>query len=555
MTKLLARCASLCCASCALSSDSPRAPNIIFILADDLGYNEMGFMNSTRGIRTPNLDAMAAAGVVLKNYYVQPICSPTRSALMTGRVPTHLGTQANVIYWDTPWAIDAGETFLAQNLKDAGYTTGIFGKWHLGMFRQSATPRARGFDEHAGYLQGCVSKETHVASCCHAGPSPATGDKNYTCASGGNKDYRGYDWFSSGASGGFSMPDTSVNRTSSASIICNAAIDFIRRHAAEAAPFFLYLPFQNIHAPYSVEERYRDPYEGQAITDDEKTMWAYISEMDEKVGIVISALKAIPGAYEQTVIIFSSDNGAPRASPGVDHDEATEQKGRAWIARNYPFSGFKSQIWEGGVRVASFVHSPHLIQPGVHHGLFHVTDWLPTLVHLANGSTARNRPLDGYNIWGAVTTGHSSPRAEMLYNVNPLCHGGQAGAPKAGLRMGDWKLLTWCYDVAGTAGANRTGPVNAPHGSVPVDFIKGPMLFNLQDDPREMHNLAAEQPALVATLLTRLEKWASSSVEPMQWVRPYQGDAYFCKDCPLHPAGTGVAEPWLPWIDDSTFVV
>merc|ERR1719163_282667 len=100
-----------------LAFASARAPDILFILADDLGYNEMGFMNSTRGLITPNLDELAAAGVVLKNYYVQPICSPTRSALMTGRYTIRLGTQSNVIFWDTPWAIDRNETFLPQNMK------------------------------------------------------------------------------------------------------------------------------------------------------------------------------------------------------------------------------------------------------------------------------------------------------------------------------------------------------------------------------------------------------------------------------------------------------
>ena len=104
-------------------------PNIVFILADDLGYNELNFNNRTRGILTPNLDALADAGVVLDNYYVQPICSPTRSALMTGRYTVRLGTQSNVVYWDTPWGVSLNETFLPQNLQDANYETAMFGKW------------------------------------------------------------------------------------------------------------------------------------------------------------------------------------------------------------------------------------------------------------------------------------------------------------------------------------------------------------------------------------------------------------------------------------------
>ena len=107
-------------------------------------------MNNTRGIRMPHLDVLAAQGVTLRNYYVQPICSPTRSALMTGRYTTRLGTQSSVIYWDTPWGIDLHETLLPRNLVDAGYATAMFGKWHLGMFKEAHTPMQRGFEQHMG---------------------------------------------------------------------------------------------------------------------------------------------------------------------------------------------------------------------------------------------------------------------------------------------------------------------------------------------------------------------------------------------------------------------
>ena len=115
---------SMCAAAAAVV-----VPNVVFILADDLGYNELNFMNASRGILTPNLDSLANTGVIMKNYYVQPICSPTRSAFMTGRYTVRLGTQGSVIFWDTPWAVALNETFLPQNLKDAGYKTAMFGKW------------------------------------------------------------------------------------------------------------------------------------------------------------------------------------------------------------------------------------------------------------------------------------------------------------------------------------------------------------------------------------------------------------------------------------------
>jgi len=118
----------VCGAAVSVDDSSSPPPDIVFFLADDLGYNEMGFMNETRSLHTPNLDALAKGGVVLKNYYVQAICSPSRSALMSGRYPMRLGTQSNVIFWDTPWGVPLENKFLSSYLSDAGYSTALFGK-------------------------------------------------------------------------------------------------------------------------------------------------------------------------------------------------------------------------------------------------------------------------------------------------------------------------------------------------------------------------------------------------------------------------------------------
>ena len=249
---------ALATAGGAIAAQQQQQPNIVFVLADDLGSNELNFMNNTRGILTPNLDALAAQGVTLRNYYVQPICSPTRSALMTGRYTTRLGTQSSVIYWDTPWGIDLNETFLPQNLQDAGYSTAMFGKWHLGMFKEAYTPMQRGFEQHLGYYQGCGSAWTHVASCCTAG-SPHS-DQDFVCGASqvpgitDPKDYRGYDWFKSDAAAGVSLPDFGANHTNSVDLIRDAAIGFVRAQTP-AKPFFLYLPFQNIHGPYTTQQK------------------------------------------------------------------------------------------------------------------------------------------------------------------------------------------------------------------------------------------------------------------------------------------------------------
>lgn len=217
---------------------------------------------------------------------------------------------------------------------------------------------------------------------------------------------------------------------------------------------------------------------------------------------------------------------------------------------------------EGGTRVAGFVSGgspllPAAIRGSTSHKLMHITDWVPTLTAAAGVDRIPGKafPLDGKNVWEAITDAATpSPRTEMLYNVNPLCDAGQAGAPRAALRVGSFKLLAWCFTVAGIGGANATGPHAAAAGDKSADpeFKKGNglVLYDLDADPAETTNLAhdAQHKATVASMLARLTELAAQSVEPQQWVKPYQGAGYECADCPLHPGGTGPMQPWEPWL-------
>ena len=560
------------------ASFSAEKPNVVFILADDLGYNEMNWMNATRGIQTPHLDALAHSGVTMKNYYVGAICSPTRSMLMTGRYTTRLGTQSSVIFWDTPWGVPINETFVGQDFQNAGYSTAMFGKWHLGMFKQAYTPKHRGFDEHAGYYQGCGSAWTHVAACCTAGSS--YNDTDFVCKAGegptGKKaDFRGYDWFATGANPtpeSDSMPVLAANHTNSVDLIAGKAVEFIERKTKEAkAPFFMYLPFQNIHGPYTTQEKFFNLYSDRTkFTEGEATMFGYITELDDAVGTIVAALKS-SGAYANTIVAFSSDNGAPSASADVNHLRPHVGGGMGDIARNYPLRGKKTYIWEGGVKVPGFISGGSALIPASARGtinekLFHVTDWIPTLlglagvdVSLSHGRGAGEQfALDGFDVFGALTDPATpSPRKEMLYNVSPLCHSGQAQSPKAGLRIGDFKLLAWCFTVAGINGSTVTGPAMAPSSrSVDPGFYTndGLVLYDLKADPTESTNIRAD-PAHAATvkqLLARMKAVALEMVEPQQWDPPYQGPEYFCADCPKHEAtgapDNGPATPWEPWL-------
>ena len=311
---------------------------------------------------------------------------------------------------------------------------------------------------------------------------------------------RGYDWWAG------LQADVSANHTSSATIITEQAIDFIQHHhthvasasSSSSSPFFMLLAFQNVHIPYTVEERFRDLYQDyQNITESEQTLWGYISEMDEKIGEILTCLKRVE-LDDNTVIIFMSDNGAPHAYPDLDHSYSRNSTvGEQWTVRNYPFRGWKNTLWEGGIRTPAFLSSasardgllPVHLRGTTNQHLFGVIDIYPTLVNLAsigaiNDSdgmpsepriTHQNRvgvkparKLDGKDIWPSIVSDGSSkpPHDELLLSLNPLCedHGSLRRPPQAAIRVGKWKLLTWCYEIEGINGANHTGPKKAPSG-------------------------------------------------------------------------------------------
>ena len=513
----------------ALLAVNAKAPNVIFIMADDLGFNEMGFMNATRGLQTPNLDALAAESMVLERYYTNPLCSPSRSALMTGIYNHRIGTQANVIYWDTPWSPALKFQFLPQYFKTAGYSTAMFGKWHLGMHKKEFYPASRGFDHHAGYMQGCGSHSTHTASCCNVPVvrPPPFNDTTYICGQVAGKDYRGYDWFVGTPLA--TTPDVSANLTTSSNLIAAHAEDFLAQQSATSPPFFMYLPFQNIHAPYDCQPSSLQRFASLSVPDATKIIFGYIYELDLAVGRVLAALRRTGITPVDTVIVFASDNGAPLETDVVD--------------RNFPLASGKSHTYEGGTRVPAFIHAPSRMPPGRSKRKVHVTDWLPTLLTVAGVKPASlPKDLDGLDVWSSLLT-DTVVRNELIVNLNPICNGGQFGMPKAAFILGDMKILCFCYSIAGIAGGNTTGCVGDPQYP-----RRWPQLFNITEDPGETNDLAKQLPQTVAELSARLAVLAVMSVEPMQWVKPYQGADYECADCPLAPVLSSPTDPWVAWL-------
>lgn len=423
------------------AADAPPKPNILYILSDDQGYADNGFMGS-KEIRTPNLDRLAEAGTVLTSYYVQPLCSPTRSTLMTGRWPVRTGVYM-VVRPNAPWGLKLEERTLAQALREAGYETAIVGKWHLGEFQPGYRPTQRGFDHQYGQWFGAIDYFTHI------------------------RDSQ-LDWHRD--------DQLCKDEGYSTHLIAKEACRIIREKQKDK-PLFLYLPFNAVHSPYQVPDSYKKPFE--YLKGARRTYAGMVAAMDEAVGQVVAALKE-KGLYENTLIVFSSDNGGP--SPGK-------------ITSNGPLRAGKGTIYEGGMRVCAFASWPGHIPSGktVDEPL-HAVDWFPTFVKLAGGSLDQKLPLDGRDIWPVLTAGAKSPHDALLL------HGTRPG--KMAIRMGDWKLLVG-------ASEKDAEEVRSDDGS--VGKVE---LYNLANDIGEKNNLASAKPEKAKELKARLDELLKGAVPP-----------------------------------------
>lgn len=380
MRALLAAIVAIAFSPTTLAAEPAKKPNIVLILADDLGRQDCGFMGGTE-IKTPHLDKLAAAGAKLDAFYVQPVCSPTRAALMTGRYPMRHGLQVGVV---RPWAqygLPLDERTLPQALREAGYATAICGKWHLGHFAPEYLPTKRGFDRQYGHYNGALDYFTH--------------DRD-----------GGHDWHR----------DDRVNRDEgyATHLIAREAVKFVEETAGKK-PFFLYVPFNAVHSPHQVPAKYMEPY--AKLAGERKKYAGMLAAMDEAVGQIVAAVEKA-GVRGDTLFVFSSDNGGPQ--PGV-------------VTDNGKFRAGKGTLYEGGVRVAACVAWDGKIKPGstVTEPL-HVVDLYATLLKLAGESSGQKLPVDGKDAWATIAEGKPTPHADILINVTP-----NNGA----LRAGDWKLV------------------------------------------------------------------------------------------------------------------
>jgi len=334
----------------------------------------------SREMRSPNIDKLARQGAILDAHYVQPVCSPTRAALLTGRYATGTGVYT-IVRPHAEWGLPLAERTLANALKDAGYQTALTGKWHLGEFQPAYLPTARGFDHQYGHYFGAIDYFTHVRDGSH-------------------------DWH---------RDDKELKEEGySTQLIAHEACRLIRQRDP-AKPLFLYVPFNGVHTPLQVPESYQEPFAG--LRENRRKLAGMLAAVDEAIGQIVGELETA-GLRKNTLIVFSSDNGGP--SPGT-------------LSDNGPLRAGKGTIYEGGVRVCACVNWPGQIPAGTTiKQPLHAVDWYPTLVTLAGGSLEQKLPLHGRDVWPMLTQGAPSPHDALLLVQRPT---------HAAVRMGDWKLI------------------------------------------------------------------------------------------------------------------
>ncbi|XP_040581443.1 arylsulfatase B [Lepeophtheirus salmonis] len=496
-----------------------KRPHIIIIVADDLGWNDVGFHGSNQ-IPTPNIDALAYSGKILNNYYVNPICTPSRSALMTGLHPIHTGLQLHTIPAGAPYGLPLNLKILPEYLNELGYESHAIGKWHLGSFRKVYTPTYRGFKSHHGYWQGAGDYFGHTHS---------------------RKSEWGYDFYKN-----MDLDYKSFGNYST-KIFTSSAEEIINTHGSaknENKSLFLYLAHQAVHSATGgdpLQAPSEDIKRFQYIEDQGRRIFAAdLYNLDKSVGSVISALRK-NDMLKDSIIIFTTDNGGPAA--GFNENRAS----------NWPLRGVKDTLWEGGVRGAGIFWSPEIAlnkKKEMSMDLMSIQDWLPTLYTAAGGKKNALPMMDGFDLWPTLTQGTPSPRNVLLHNIDEERFA-------SAIRIGPWKFVKgttyhgawdgWYgpsgrnitdYDILGVyksesgkslslsgfplpnkndiLSIRNTSSVSCLSSSsqVPCLATASVCLFNITHDPCEKNNLAFEYPSVVELAESALKTYRSTEIPP-----------------------------------------
>ena len=490
--------------SLALSAQASDRPNVVVIVADDLGWADVGF-HGNQIIDTPSLDRIAAEGAQLNRFYTTPICSPTRAALMTGRDPIRLGVAYSTIM---PWqnnGIHPDETFLPELFLSAGYQTAMVGKWHLGHAQQSYHPNSRGFEHFYGHLHTEVGFYPPFASL---------GGKDFQ-RNGVSIDDQGYESY----------------------LLADEVSRYIRERDTEK-PFFIYMPFIAPHTPLDAPEELQAKYADMAddrgksrskMADSTRFMAkvtgrtsarpmyaAVVDAMDQAIGRVLDTLDR-EGLADNTIVLFFSDNGgAVYAIGGAD---------------NAPLRGGKGDTFEGGIRVVAAMRWPEKIPMGSRvDSIMSVMDVLPTLASAAGIDADTQFRLDGRNMLPALIDGQTMPREKLLFFISETPFKNHVNVTAFN---DEWKLIQ-----------------RIETGFSSVDVTQ--FLFNIAEDPHEHNNLAQQHPDIVADLADEIRHWRnlypvagtrSQLMPPPGWKAPLDWTDYPQQETVLQSEPSGGMPP------------
>ena len=490
--------------SLALSAQASDRPNVVVIVADDLGWADVGF-HGNQIIDTPSLDRIAAEGAQLNRFYTTPICSPTRAALMTGRDPIRLGVAYSTIM---PWqnnGIHPDETFLPELFLSAGYQTAMVGKWHLGHAQQSYHPNSRGFEHFYGHLHTEVGFYPPFASL---------GGKDFQ-RNGVSIDDQGYESY----------------------LLADEVSRYIRERDTEK-PFFIYMPFIAPHTPLDAPEELQAKYADMAddrgksrskMADSTRFMAkvtgrtsarpmyaAVVDAMDQAIGRVLDTLDR-EGLADNTIVLFFSDNGgAVYAIGGAD---------------NAPLRGGKGDTFEGGIRVVAAMRWPEKIPMGSRvDSIMSVMDVLPTLTSAAGIDADTQFRLDGRNMLPALIDGQTMPREKLLFFISETPFKNHVNVTAFN---DEWKLIQ-----------------RIETGFSSVDVTQ--FLFNIAEDPHEHNNLAQQHPDIVADLADEIRHWRnlypvagtrSQLMPPPGWKAPLDWADYPQQETVLQSEPSGGMPP------------
>merc|ERR1711976_513677 len=435
-------------------SPGDSQPHIVFVLADDLGYNDVSWHNGD--IITPHLETLADSGIKLNQFYAQPTCSPSRAALLTGLYPIHNGFNEGVLTWSTKSGLETRFPTIAEKLRDAGYATHMLGKWHLGSCDSSYLPHNRGFDSFRGIWHSGTDHYNYITET-----GPAAYDLHFN-----------------------DNIDTDNDGTYSSVLYGDAAETIINDHDP-SNPLFLYVALQNIHTPLEAPTSYQRQYSSLGLTSQRRRASAMVTTIDDAVEQIRDALEN-NGMLDNSIIIFASDNGGLPLNGG---------------ANNLPLRGGKNTWFEGGVKVPSFIYSPLLdstLAGSDNECMFHITDWFTTMLRLADADLS-GLDVDGLDQWDTLQDPSTCARDSMLHNV---IVGVRGRVTSGAYREGDYKIiigdpgdLTGWYEIDSTFTAGEDTTL---------------YLFDIANDPYEETNLAtnSDYASILADLESKVDVFA-----------------------------------------------